>query len=88
MIYKELIDLGFKRYNSPDGVHFDQTGNEYFYLSKKLCNGLEACWYPEMDGGPVGISFPDDTSNRIFITELTNLKNLLVLLEKRKKQFV
>lgn len=88
MKYKELIDLGFKRHDSHDGVYFDQTGNDYFYVNKKLCNGLEACWYPEEEGCPVGISFPEETSNQIFIRDLDTLEKLLVLLTKRKKVII
>ena len=30
--YSDLIELGFKRVDFPDGVHFKQYGYPYFYL--------------------------------------------------------
>ena len=36
MTYKDYIDLGFKRVNTPDNVHFEQTGNESFVLEFRL----------------------------------------------------
>lgn len=84
MKYIDLINIGFRRHNSNDNVHFEETGNSYFYLSKKLVNGVEACWYPEKQGAPVGISFPEDTSNEFFIYDLDTLKKLLVTFTKRE----
>jgi hypothetical protein len=44
MNYSELIQLGFKRTDTHDNVHFKMYGFESFFLSKKLTKRHELFW--------------------------------------------
>lgn len=85
MKYQELIDLGFKRTDVVDKVHFERTGNTYFYLNYELCNGVNAEWDPDEEGSPVSIAFPEDTTHQVRIYDLALLDKLLILFTKREK---
>lgn len=48
MLYKDLIDLGFKRDDclQNDSIWFDQHGYECFFLEKEIFKNTIIQWYP------------------------------------------
>jgi len=46
MNYKDLIKLGFKRFDTHDSVHVDEYGWHNFFVTKKLSKRHELIWDP------------------------------------------
>lgn len=44
IIYKEVKDLGFKRFDYEDKVYTNIHGHEPFEMKKKLSDNVEAFW--------------------------------------------
>lgn len=44
--FKRVCELGFKRLDIEDHVHFNQSGWVYFIMTKKIKKGVHAEWSP------------------------------------------
>lgn len=46
-LYKTVMDLGFERMESHDGVWFDRHGYDYFIVYKDLPGNFQLEWHPK-----------------------------------------
>ena len=75
-IYKNLVDLGFKRYTLGDG--FDIQGFEDFYLHFKVNKLIEFEWYPlEYNEVRMVRYDKENIKNVIIIQDMDSLKMML-----------
>lgn len=75
-IYRDLIDLGFKRFNMGDG--FDLNGYEDFYLYFKVNKEIHFEWNTEENDFVKMVRYKgSDVQNVIKIYDMENLSVLL-----------
>lgn len=68
MNYQTLIDLGFKRIDCKDNVHFKIYGWDYFILTRKLTKNRE-------------LSFSPSEPDRVRLLKLDKQSNILLSLD-------
>jgi len=83
MKYKELIKLGFKRFEMNDSVFFDQHGYNAFYMHLKIGN-LTFEWWPEKPEQMQLVRYIEhDVHNRLNFTDIETVKMLIDFLTKK-----
>jgi len=83
MRYKDLIDLGFERFDMGDG--FDMLGFYDFYLHLKVNKDITFEWNWQKEKIVKMVRYEDhDVQNYIEIADLSALKGLLYLYREKE----
>jgi hypothetical protein len=82
-IYKDLIDLGFKRFDMGDG--FDLNGYQDFYLFLKINKNLAFEWNTEENDFVKLVRYKgSDVQNVVKIFDMENLSVLLSFFRQKQ----